>query len=363
MNIRRLVSVLHGGGTMKRILILLCIIIIVLEIALFLPKSISTMRSPADVHYARVDPKAEQQALQRIIEEQGVRAAYAFFIDNFNAYDPDMRHYVGHFLGDMLYGREGIGGVGVCQSYIEFGCIHGLVIAGVHAEGKAFMDRAIAACMELSQDDAVNACIHGVSHTFLVQRGYKLEDILSALGDCDLLVGPEKAPVCYNGIFMEYHQPMEDGSVSGVWVRIKSFDPNDPFDPCDKVPAAAQSSCYLDLGGWWSSALPRQFDRMGKLCARVAEEASRVQCFHGVGRSMADVYKHQDKAIGEACARMPSVGVNDCIQGAGLVLINSNRYEGAVALCDFVYSGEKVACREELSAIACRRFHVLCPSQ
>lgn len=286
-----------------------------------------------------------QKKLGEMVNKIGVEKTYAYFKKNFFSYEPASRHYLGHFLGQRAYETRGDAGFNVCDYDLDYGCIHGFVIAGINVKGKGYVDTVMNQCKSIPNNQTKKeSCIHGVSHTILSLKGYKLEDLKWALNRCDEVLSDDVPAQCYSAVFMEYNLRSLDGQSTTDWFTIRQFDQTKPTEPCGLLDLKYQQSCFSELGSYWSNVFGSDYSKMAGYCDSAKVLSSRKSCYWGVARSMADLYNYDVKKIGEECGRISSKEMHySCIYGAAVVTFN-NQAPNAVKICDYLEGSDKSSC-------------------
>lgn len=289
-----------------------------------------------------------QKRLGRMVRKDGPVKAYRYFHDNFKYYDPSTNHYLGHFLGEEIYRVMGDSGFDVCDFGLDYGCIHGFVIAGIGERGDGFFNTVMDRCMAIDPGNVKRgSCIHGVSHTILALKGYSNSDLNWALSKCDStlkdgVLGDRE--ICYSAVFMENNLMSLDGRKNGDWFITRKFDSKNPTYPCNKIDEKYAWSCYSELGSFWSNNFGIDFMRMAKYCDTAIGLNSKQGCFWGVGRTMSDLYKYDISKIGNECQRISSENTLPfCINGASVVMLN-NGVNDAIKICEFTKNYDKNNC-------------------
>lgn len=326
-----------------KILSLLIILLLITATATYMG-----VRYPFSVRITN-DVLVNQNELKKIISTKGIEEAYKFFKENFSKYDATSKHYVGHFLGQEAYRRMGDNGFSICDFGLDYGCIHGFVIAGIEEKGNGFIETAMNGCSSFKPDDVRRgSCVHGVSHTLLYLRGYSYDDLVWSLKRCDLMLADDEfvGPVgCYEAVFMEYNLRNLDGESTGKWFETRNLDKSKPLYPCDVVEDKYRSSCYSELGSMWSNNLGTDFSTMFLYCKQIQKSGHLKSCYWGVGRSMADDYEFDYKRVVAKCGEIEGWGMASCIEGAAVVLSN-NGVKEAVTICSDLEPGYREQCRK-----------------
>lgn len=299
----------------------------------------------------------ETERIRSMFEVKGSVAAVADFKARFRGYSQETIHEVEHVLGEELYRREGVGGLALCPDSLLFGCYHGFFAEAFFAEGKSFISRAEQICGRWDDFFKASGCIHGIGHGLLSFEGHA--NLLLALEDCDsfsysIAFGNT---MCHTGVFMEYNTTSVHGVVSqGEPLRI--FDPQHPYDPCDRVPRVYQSPCYLQLPQWWNEFMPNGFLKMGELCDAVQDFKNEESCFRSIGMVVTRATQQDKDRIAMVCTQMPtSQEAHFCIEEAAkLLLILREPY--ALELCSFLAASEKDICIKNVESFMCDKMHV-----
>ncbi|HET7098651.1 MAG TPA: hypothetical protein VFI61_00215 [Patescibacteria group bacterium] len=289
-----------------------------------------------------------QKLLGKMVKNKGIYQTYSYFRSNFKKYDPSTNHYLGHYLGEQAYKILDEKGFDVCDFGLDYGCIHGFVIAGINEKGKGFFDTVMDKCKSIDVDDVSRgSCIHGVSHTVLSLKGYKFDDLKWALNKCDNLLKDDVSDgpgACYSAVFMEFNLMSLDGEKNGNWFVTRKFDDTKPIYPCDGLDVRYQWACFSELGSFWSNSFDLDFGRMATYCNLADVKKSKEGCYWGVGRTMADLYKYDVPKIGAECKRISQATlISSCIRGASVVMLN-NGVKNAPQICDYLTADDKTSC-------------------
>ncbi len=295
------------------------------------------------------DVLINQNELKKIIKTKGIDEAYVFFKKNFSKYDATSKHYVGHFLGQESYRIMGDKGLSMCDFGLDYGCIHGFVIAGIGEKGNGFIETSMKRCEDFDPNDVRRgSCVHGVSHTLLYLKGYSYNDLVWSLKQCDQMLSSDKfvGPVgCYEAVFMEYNLRNLDGESTGKWFETRPLDDARPLYPCDVIDNRYKNSCYSELGSMWSNNIGMDFSKMFSFCGGIINRLHLNSCYWGVGRSMADDYQFDYKRVETKCSEIKDGGKQSCIEGASVVLSN-NGVKEAVSICSALDADSALRCKK-----------------
>jgi len=306
--------------------------------------------TPKRKAYRTSDFFENQKKLSLKIKIEGIYKTYEYFRENFATYEPASSHYLGHYLGEQAYKLLGENGFDVCDFGLDYGCIHGFVIAGINEKGSGFFDTVMDRCKNIDQLDLKrSSCIHGVSHTVLSLKGYAFDDLKWSLDRCDEplkddeFAGPR---ACYSAVFMEYNLMSLDGEKNGNWFVTRPLDSKNPLYPCEDLTAKYQWACYSEMSSFWMNNFGPDYERMAGYCKSATIKHSKEGCFWGLGRAMSDIYRYDVDKVGLECQKIsPPDMIYSCIFGAGIVIQNNGNKE-APKLCDFLSGGEKSMCRD-----------------
>lgn len=290
----------------------------------------------------RADPKKEVAIVKRIARTEGVLEAHAYVQKNFFTYAEDVRHYLGHFVGEQIYEAYGLDGISHCYSSVEFGCIHGFILTGYLAEGTPFLEGVIARC---NTDEPVG-CTHGLGHALLLTRGYEHEDLEESLEDCvSYDLGENSRDDCLQGVFMEYNVRFTvNADLSASWFEPRVFDARSPLSPCDWQPEELQPICYRELLLYWSNVPGMTNDTMVAYCDLIPDTAGKRECYWSYGGYIAGTNNNDLMSSLAVCSAFADPWKRSCIKG----VVNSVAFENQVAivsLCDRLSSPEKEACQ------------------
>ncbi len=330
----------------KKIIILGFLVVFATLMFLFSAKStFDKKQNEADIFFEN------QKKLGRLIKLDGVYKAYSVFEKIFYNYEPSSRHYLGHFMGQQAYKILGEKGFDVCDFGLDYGCIHGFVIAGINEKGNGFINTVMDKCKSIDPKKVERvSCIHGVSHTILSLKGYGVGDLTWALAQCDktLAIDIATPEACYSAVFMEYNLMSLDGTRDGNWAVSRVFDPQNPVFPCNNLGFKYQWSCFSELSSFWSNNFNMDFPRMANYCSEANLNLSEKGCFWGLGRTMADLYKYDVPKISSECLKIsPKNMLFSCIQGAAVVIQN-NIGKTIPEICNVVVQSEKSDCTKSL---------------
>ena len=314
---------------------ILGIIIALTVVLLFVYISDSTDLPESSETTYIIEASKEHIKWNNIVEEEGSIKGYENFKDFFKELYL-VQHSMSHIFGELLYEKDGVEGVTVCDSTFAFGCFHGFFTAAISDVGLEIIP---------SLDDACGwstECQHGIGHGAMEYMRHDLEGALSA---CDLTNQPDPLAGCTSGVFMEYNVPLiVSESETGVIPRI--LNKGKPYEPCDIIPERFRNSCYHELGQWWNQVYEKDYTLMGQLCSNVQNDIYRISCFSGIGQITPDSTNYNLELSIELCEKMPTEeGVFRCKAATSWSFKDSpsQSFKG-VSVCEGLEEDEKKHC-------------------
>lgn len=285
----------------KKYIIPCCIFFLVI-VVLYLGNSIRGER----VHTTDVPQNSAIASLREIwskrIEEIGTRNAYAEFKEQTFPLDFGLQHLRAHMMGELLYEKEGIAGLAVCDASFAFGCYHSFFGRALSEHGDSVISELDAACVK-QYGPLGTGCQHGIGHGIVEYTGGV--DIRAALKLCVRTTQLRPYFGCTSGVFMEYNTPTIVAAASSR-NSIRDLNTEDPYEPCDTtVPKEFRESCYYELASWWHSVLHGDFEKMGSLCVQITAGREREACLLGIGTIAAPLLSYDVTKTIAVCENMP----------------------------------------------------------
>jgi hypothetical protein len=232
------------------------------------------------------------------IDKLGTEKAYELFKKDAGGKEFGVAHTLSHIFGELIYDKEGVKGVAFCDGSFSFGCYHSFFGKAISENGIDVVPKLADACMK--RWGMSLGCPHGIGHGLLGYVGD--EKIVDALDICDTLPWKDPFGGCGSGVFMEYNfHTMQ--SVDKA--EDRPFDPKDPYDPCNKLPARFGKTCYFEEPQWWSHVLSADYAKIGRLCSAIKDEVERSACFEGVGNVVAPYTSYDSAKTIKVCSLMP----------------------------------------------------------
>lgn len=313
--------------------------------------------SPEFLTANNYDYAGEKQRLETLFAAQGSKTAYAYFQRAYQNIDPAIVHNLAHWIGNELYRREDIQGVSLCDASYQFGCFHGFFGAALGTRGTEILPKVEEVCMKSGGVPAqFGGCIHGVGHGLLGLRGYRANDLIGALKDCDILISRSSQEGCYNGVFMEYNiRTMQE--LKGNKIIMRAFDAKRPFDPCDTLTVAYQPFCFYEQPAWWTTVGEQSISASGILCASLNNVRNRDECFRGLGRAMLGNSDNNAQQIISQCAKMPDGESSAaCVRESVRLLLSQGNTASWKELCQSISGADASLCMDEAKTFLCSSF-------
>ena len=268
----------------------------------------------------------QKKAWSTYMDAMGPEAAYNALKKQYEKQMFMVQHSAVHLLGALLYEKFGLKGIRFCDNSFAFGCYHSFFASASSHEGAGMLAALDKECNNLKDRVDTFTCQHGIGHSLLAHGQMSHKELLDALTVCDTLSHVEPISGCKSGVFMEYNfQSMASIERPGT-TALRSFNAQDPYAPCSKLPAAFTQGCYFAETQWWDNVLGHDYVRMGKLCADITDEKLQSTCFSGVGNVAAEHANYDIAAVEGLCNKMPAQkGVADCLISASWTFSNDSR--------------------------------------
>ncbi len=282
--------------------------------------------------------------MQQSIKKQGGENAYAVFKDEYAGKTFDEQHNAAHLFGEMLFDVEGLKGLTVCDSDLNFGCYHGYLSKAISKEGLNVISRLDNVCAT-AEGIAPTACQHGIGHGIVEYMGHA--HLSEALLACDKTNQPNPLAGCTSGVFMEYNVPLNvlPNNMLATAPR-KLSDRSKPYDVCPTLDQRFQSSCYHELPQWWLQVYSDDFKVLASLCDSAPGDSFQNACFGGVGQIIASSAGYEVEKTKEFCSLMPTEHRrNECLYaGAKAFSFNIGDTKHAEELCNVLPDTMKEHC-------------------
>ena len=293
----------------------------------------------------KIETKEYREFWVSRVDKVGALEAYEEFKQINESVSIGNQHLASHVIGDVLYEKEGINGVTICDLSFGFGCFHGFFGVALSTEGTGSVSDLDTACVN-SFGVLGTGCMHGIGHGILEFFGYdRLDDALDMCGDTTQVVS---ILGCTSGVFMEYNTPLEETNGGGLVTRPRLFDEKNAYGPCISADDQYKESCYFELGSWWALSIGEDWKRMEGLCAGLSHTENARFCMLGVGYSLGNMSDYDVDSISFVCDSMDRESRLHCRSGSHFALWSNPMYrENAANLCEVFEGNEKGVCLEE----------------
>lgn len=273
------------------------------------------------------------------LARKDAQAVYKTFV-NKNALLPASEQHLGaHIFGELLYNTKGIEGFTICNSEFGFGCYHGFFGRAISEQGEDVITALDAKCIT-AYGPLGTGCQHGIGHGILEYTGY--QNLQAALALCDKTTRVSSLLGCVSGVFMEYHTPLA-GVGNGLVPSNRPYDPSKPLDPCDRVGARYQSSCYFELGAWRASGQTSPVE-VRATCNAVPDPYKKY-CGLGVGYAIGFREQYDTGAALAACAAIFGDDALSCHAGVAWTMYATPEQRSKVQeACAYPKESEERAC-------------------
>jgi hypothetical protein len=253
------------------------------------------------------------------IRETGGANAYSDFKDDLVAgnFSRSAGHMRLHSFGASLYEVEGAGGIGVCDSFYDFGCYHGYFSKAVSHSGDDVVADLADSCRARFGANSTG-CEHGIGHGIMEYVGTM--EIVRGLTLCEKTKQADPLYGCTSGLFMEFNLPITYDA-DELKVQVRPLDPSRPYFPCRAdVPERFRASCYFEQSAWWGNVYEEE-EKPGLLCAGAAKENERQACWRGWGSVVAEKAEYDVHRASALCNLVrDDEGAEHCLLGVAMRL-------------------------------------------
>lgn len=172
------------------------------------------------------------------------------------------------------------------------------------------------------------ACYHALGHLLMYVTS---ADTAKSVAMCNNLAS-EFLHSCYDGVFMQIFQPLEEEDKALVYNIKPSRDKLFTF--CKSFGEASQASC-------WSEGWPLFFERINdpqkttSFCRQLASEVQRVMCYSGMFSRMVSQFNLDLPSVANFCLKVPANLQGQCfgISASRIIDIDRRLVGKASELC------------------------------
>lgn len=203
---------------------------------------------------------------------QGVKSAWIYLLSAYN-YDKvsSNPHDLAHFLGGLIYQKEGLDGLIICDSSFAFGCYHGFTEAAF-TNNLDLLKKIEEGCGQVGKigSGPFASCIHGIGHG--IASFHNESDLQAALGSCDELQNGQT--YCYDGVLMEF--------MTNAPRTIYQKTSVDPLYPCTELNPKYKGPCARNQPQVMIKYLGLKLEDISKICLSSDNGEIRFHCIDSV---------------------------------------------------------------------------------
>lgn len=279
------------------------------------------------------------------IDQQGAETAYMEFKETYASSNPGIAHGNAHIFGELLYQKEGIDGISVCDSSFAFGCYHSFLGTAIQSDGLKIVPTLNQKCIDNLKSQSLG-CQHGIGHGILAFLGYDFNSLNKSLDYCDKLPANDPIGGCLGGAFMEFNFQ----TMLAQQAQVRRLDLDKPYSPCSDLQQKYRMACYYWQAQWWSSVFSgensEKYKRIGQYCLNLDNKEERQQCFLGVGNITAQNANWSVEEVIRLCNLLPDEeGSLSCRANAATSFLADEKYKDlAPQLCDNLDQNRKLTC-------------------
>ena len=216
--------------------------------------------------------KREQEAMiTEMAQKDGVGASYQYLKVGWEK-KPLQAHELAHLIGRLDYEQLGVRGITLCDANFAFGCYHGFFEVMLKEQGTTGVEVARQACIALTGDEIIQACLHGMGHGIMASK----DSIPDSLTQCSLFPKDERFS-CFDGIFMEYNMGiMEKRSSTTIPTQ------DDPWKFCEVTLKEARPACIRNQATYILASHALAQESTIHSCTTLPNEEKKM-CISSVG--------------------------------------------------------------------------------
>ncbi|HYF10414.1 MAG TPA: hypothetical protein VD967_02300 [Candidatus Paceibacterota bacterium] len=275
------------------------------------------------------------------IDALGAKGAYAEFLRAYADLPLGSAHSLAHIFGELLYEKEGLSGVAVCDNSFGFGCYHSFFGRAISEHGVEVVRELDRACIAVWGEKGLG-CQHGIGHGVLWYLGD--EHLVDALSLCASLTWKGPIGGCSSGVFMEYNfRTMADPDGASV----RPYEASLAHMPCSAISVYGEA-CYFEMPHWWIRIFEGSVPHVGALCREVSVAKEKEACFKGIGNILAAKMSYDVEETRRGCGSLGSQEEKTlCSTGASWSFMGEPRVrDKAPELCEGLPAAERSFCLE-----------------
>lgn len=288
--------------------------------------------------FFQLPEKAQYDELERMVNVTGSPLAWQYVKDVFsstsNSSVNSKAHDAAHFIGSLIYEKEGLPGLSICDTTFAFGCYHGFT-EGAFTNNLDLLVPVANACEKVGPvlSGPWSSCIHGIGHG--IASYHNATDLFPALTTCDTL--NEGDTFCHDGVFMEFSNSAPNSF----------YNRTNPLHPCDSVPEKYQLACGRNI----IAAASKRFNlpplEIAKKCLQ-AKKTFTSSCIDTFGFLAATADKQDGARITSRCQELEGQpAITQCAGAAAGELVFQNYTDWqtqAPRVCEGLPAREQTSC-------------------
>lgn len=304
-------------------------------------------RQPLDP--AEFESLSEQQQydyLSSLQKRHGSAAAWQYvkstYTDSAGAALRGRAHDLAHFVGELIFKNQGLGGLSLCDTTFAFGCYHGFTEAAFQESLGPLHDIA-RACEKIGSISSGPwaSCLHGIGHG--VATYFDAVELQPAIDTCNSLI--HGATYCHDGVFMEF-----SFSAPPSFYNI-----SEPLYPCTTIDPPYQPACARNQPHVMQQQFNMSKAAIAEACAK-AGAAIADPCVDAIGFAIAHDSNGQAGAIAAECQKLGSQQLQtQCTAAAAgeLVFQNFPNWQAAApAACQSLPPPDQATCYQRIQTTA-----------
>lgn len=309
-------------------------------------KSVAIPSESRPENFINLTQTQQIKVLADLSKTQGVKAAWNYLL---NAYGYDKvssnPHDLAHFLGGLIYQKEGLEGIIICDSSFAFGCYHGFTETAF-TNNLDLLEKIEKGCEQVGKvgSGPFASCIHGIGHG--IASFYNESDLPAALLSCDALKSGQI--YCYDGVFMEF---MTNAPKN---VYQKSF--SDPLYPCTTLEPKYKGPCARNQPQVMIKYLSLTTSDISKICLSSDNAEIRYHCIDSISLNIGQRSFGKTQFILENCMALFADEAirSQCVAAAaGEVVFQKYPDWQATALksCDSLSQNFQQSCKDRVQQV------------
>lgn len=303
--------------------------------------------------FLRFDDHKQLETLRALGRSEGPQAVLSFLKKSYPD-EPSDKHELSHIVGEAAFETSGFNGFGACDSFLRFGCYHGVILEAIRKNGysEKVMRNLAEGCVGLPRNKTViTACAHGVGHGIMWVHSYGL---LASYEECErIFEDQDNRFFCYDGVSME--NVVRRDTRSGLTNDLES---SDPYYPCNRVPVKYQSACTREhVFHARRTFFGKDTLKTAGYCLYFREEETRKECFGGLGNALNQDFFDSPQMVIDECGEVEERYRHFCFSVAASQYAFGGRIDNARMLCGAIGDEQKKAdCRRAAAAAAASLF-------